>query len=385
MKRRIYISGIILLIILTGCTGGNKYSMEDLIIVDINKSYPDKELILQDFMEVEYIALETTDKFLTQGVVKAIGKNLIVVTNWINDGNIFLFDRTGKALRKINRFGQSGEEYSQITEIILDEDKNELFVIDYPVRKILAYNLQGDYKRSFNFLDTSYYTFIFNYDRDNLICYRSYLPIDNEQAGHLIISKQDGSVTREIPIPFKEIKTPVVIMAEEDIHVTPSFQLMIPYNGNWILVNTSSDTIYNYSPDYNLTPLMVRTPSIHFMESEVFLFLNIATDRYYFMQTMKKEFDFEKRKGFPLTNLVYDKEAKSIFKYTVYNDDFSGKKQVYLSSRPGTHEIATWQSLDAPNLVETYENGQLKGKLKEMAAKLDEESNPVIMLVMHKK
>ena len=35
----------------------------------VTKSYPEKELIIQDFMDVEYIALETTDEFLTQGVV----------------------------------------------------------------------------------------------------------------------------------------------------------------------------------------------------------------------------------------------------------------------------------------------------------------------------
>lgn len=85
-----------------------------------------------------------------------------------------------------------------------------------------------------------------------------------------------------------------------------------------------------------------------------------------------------------MTDLVYDKLENAIFKYTVYNDDFSNKRQVYLNSRPVNHEIATCQSLEAHNLVEAYENGQLKGKLKEIAAELDEDSNPVIMLVKYK-
>ncbi|MDR1200737.1 MAG: 6-bladed beta-propeller, partial [Tannerellaceae bacterium] len=65
MKRINTILAIILLVVLAGC-GGNKQSNGDLIIVDVSKSYPEKELILQDFMDVEYIALETTDEFLTQ-------------------------------------------------------------------------------------------------------------------------------------------------------------------------------------------------------------------------------------------------------------------------------------------------------------------------------
>lgn len=44
------------------------------------------------------------------------------------------------------------------------------------------------------------------------------------------------------------------------------------------------------------------------------------------------------------------------------------------------------QSLSASRLVEIYKKEQLKdGKLKEIASKLNEEDNPVIMLVKQKK
>ena len=74
MKQTNTILAIILLVVLAGC-GENKQSTDDLITVDVSKSYPKKELVLQDFMDVEYIALETTDEFLTQGLVKDVGKN----------------------------------------------------------------------------------------------------------------------------------------------------------------------------------------------------------------------------------------------------------------------------------------------------------------------
>ncbi len=73
MKQVNTIFAAILLVILVGCEG-NKQPNDDLIIVDVSKSYPKKELILQDFMDVEYITLETTDDFLTQGVVQDVGK-----------------------------------------------------------------------------------------------------------------------------------------------------------------------------------------------------------------------------------------------------------------------------------------------------------------------
>ena len=74
-------------------------------------------------MDVEYIPLETTDEFITQGAVLSIGDKYILIKNYVNDGNIYVFDRkTGKGIRKINRKGQGGEEYAFIVSAALDED-----------------------------------------------------------------------------------------------------------------------------------------------------------------------------------------------------------------------------------------------------------------------
>ena len=107
--------------------------------VDVTVSYPKKELILQDFMDVEYIPLETKDDFICQGLVLAIGKDIILARNRIRDGDIFIYDRkTGKGLKKINREGQGGEEYTFIQRIVLDEKQNEIFVLDHFSRKNAA-------------------------------------------------------------------------------------------------------------------------------------------------------------------------------------------------------------------------------------------------------
>jgi len=53
--------------------------------------------------------------------------------------------------------------------------------------------------------------------------------------------------------------------------------------------------------------------------------------------------------------------------------------------RAGCSKLCVQNQLKAHELVEAYEKGQLKGKLKEIAATLDEESNPVIMLAKYKK
>ncbi len=62
MNRAKSISIVILLTVMAGC-GKGKQSTSDFVTVDVTKNYPSKELILQDFMDVEYIVLETTDEF----------------------------------------------------------------------------------------------------------------------------------------------------------------------------------------------------------------------------------------------------------------------------------------------------------------------------------
>lgn len=374
---------LFLMVSIMGCKQSDT-SEESLITVDVNANYPTKELILQDIMDVEYIPLETTDEFITHGIVEAVGKDILLVRNR-NDGNIFVFDRkTGKGLRKINRLGQGAEEYTGISGIILDEDNNEMFVTDY-AKKIVVYDLSGNFKRSFKYVDSSYYDNVYNYDADHLITYKKYYETqkDIEQACHIIISKQDGSIAREIRIPFKELKTPVI--TKDELVIMPQFYLTFPTQDKCALVNTSSDTIYNYSAEGNLNPLIVRTPSIQSMEIEIFLFPTVITDRYYFMRTMKKEVDYKTFKGFPNTDLVYDKQEKAIFAYTIINADYTKKKQVDLFLKPINHKIPVCQSLEAPSLVEAYEKGELKNQLKEIVAELDEESNPVIMLIKYKK
>jgi hypothetical protein len=391
MKRATVILTTILFV-MTGC-GGNRLSTDAFITVDVTAKYPKKELILQDFMDVEYVPLETNDEFLCQGIVQAVGKEIIVITNNIRDGDIFIFDRSGKALRKINRKGQGGEEYINISRIILDEDNGELFVSDSNTRKLLVYDTDGNFKRSFGFREGAYYNNIYSFDREHLICNNGLMNSDgtSNRDPLMIVSKQDGSIAREIEIPFKEKKTTAMLSRNETTGViyvagpSSANYPVVPYFDRWLLVEPSADTLYCYSSDHTMTPFIARTPSIQSMDPEIFLFPGVLTGRYCFMQTTKKVYDFATREGFPSTSLMYDWQEKALFECTVYNDDYSNKKQIDMMTAPVNAEIATWQRLEAFDLVEACEKGELKGRLKEIAAGLDEDSNPVIMLIKHRK
>ncbi len=395
MKRIKSILVIILFFAMAPESKGQKQTdNNDFITVNVIKNYSHKkELILQDFMDVEYIALETNDDFINQGIVLDIGKEFILVKNRnrINDGTIFVYDRSGKSIRKINRKGQGGEEYISLYSVTLDEENEEMFVNDILGKKIVVYDLYGNFKRSFkhkNGINFQFYIDVFNYDRHHLICYDE----NHEEIPFVLMSKQDGHIAHEIKIPFKEKKFLRQLKQEGNdgqgvIGVGPSpYYSIFPFDGNWVLSELSSDTVYTFLPDYSLRPFIVRTPSIQSMDPGEFLIIRLLSDRYYFMETIKNVYDWNTQKGFPTNYLVYDTEERSFSGYTVYNGDFTTKKEIYMSAtKLVSHEIESWYLLEADQLVESYKKGELKGKLKETAATLNEESNPVIMLIKHKK
>ena len=373
---------------LVGHAENKKYFGESdgFIKVDVTKKYSQKELILQDFMDVEYVVLEATDEFVNQGNVMSIGKEYITVRNDLNDGNIYIYDRNGKAFRVINRKGLGSEEYTFISLIIIDEDKDEMFVYDHRIKKILVYDLYGKFKRFLLCKENVMYLEIFEYDKDNLICCNetaTSLYGTNNVESFYIISKQDGSIVKEMEVSYKQKTTsPTANISNEPVTILRKFPIA-PLNGDFIVSLFSSDTIFRYLPDHSMKPFIIRTPSVQSMNPEVFLFLGILTENYYFMSIVKK--DPKAQGGLNMRDIMYDKQKKVFYEnYTIYNNDFRGRTED-LYKRTRSDEVAYWNKNEAFELIEANKQGKLKGKLKEIADRLDEDANPVIMLVKHKK
>lgn len=385
MKKVIFL--VAALLGLASCTGEKK-EKEAFITVDITASYPEKDLVLQDFMDVEYVPLETSDEFLAQGNIAFVGENIVVATN-MRQGDILLFDRaTGKGIRKINHKGFGPEEYIMPYNVVLFEDKNEMFVNDGPTSKIQVYDLDGNYKRTISYKRGALVTVLIDFDTDNFLSQNIYAP-ENENSGEtfLFLSKKDGSMT-DIKVPYQERKSIALVRVNEDGSMQGAFpensDFIDPFRDGWLLTEPSADTIYFYKADRSLKPFIVRTPSVQTMSPEVFLFPSVLTDDYYFMQSVTKEYDFDKNEGMPSTPLVYDVAEQKIYKYTVHNADYEDREE-NLSKQNVNNKIAFYQALPADELIEALEDGKLKGKLSDIAAHLDIEDNPVVMIVKPKK
>ena len=384
MKHASMVALILLALYAMGCSPNAKETQADIAEVDVTKEYAEKELFLQDIVDVEYVPLETTDEFITHGAVKAVGPSVIITANRSNLGDLFLFDRqTGKGIRKLNRMGQSGEEYTQASSVLLDEANGELFVNDNPKQKILVYDLEGNFRRSFPTVDSCYYNDWQNYDASHLLVYKGVNQGGKRMEEHVLINKQDGNLVQRIPIPLEQEETP--IYTEKDAVVVPFYNVNAPMGDDWLLANPSTDTLYQYTKDGKLTPRFVRTPSIHGMEEQKFLLPQLCAHPYYFFTVLTKKFDLEKMRGFPASDIMYDAETNGFFSYTIYNKDYADKKLFFSYVLPMGQEVLTVEKYDAPDLVEANAEGKLSGELKAIADRLDEEANPVIVLLKRKK
>lgn len=114
-----YITCILILFAVCSCKKANDDTTK-LIVVDVAKDYPQKEIYLQDIADVEYIPLATSDSILVNSSPSIVSDKGIV-TRGGKVGEILLFDAKGQELQgRICRRGQGPEEYNAIIFNIVD-------------------------------------------------------------------------------------------------------------------------------------------------------------------------------------------------------------------------------------------------------------------------
>jgi len=366
---------------------------DQFLTVDLTKEYPKSERIcLQDIADVEYIPLETNNDFLLHGDVSYLDDSIIIFRNFSSDGDIFIFDWHGKAKRKINRKGQSEEEYVILNSLFYDNEKNELYVNDMMQKKIIVYDMEGHYKRSFHHLQGTQYNCIYLFNDQYLLCYNgSSASFEKEKHPFKIVSKQTGQLIKELDIPFSKRISTKFYFTENNVStvvsVYPEPEPAMKAGDEWILNEVSSDTIYQLSKNLNLTPFMAKTPSVQSMaENPQYLGFVMDSYHYRFMFIQKKD-NLKAQPPISTTVIMYDKKAGKFFEQNFYNADSPDRDFEFgedcANRITGSNQY--FYTYSAPQLKKLLDNGKLTGRLKEIAEKINEDDNPVLMIVTFKK
>ena len=374
--------------------GRNKKVLSDLPTLDFSKEYPKTNITLQDVADVEYVVLETNNKALLSAFPMYITTNKIVTYNL--EGTISIFDRTGKYLHSFNHKGQSGEEYGDAISIAVDD--KEIFVVDFRRKAIRVYNYQGKYQRSLKLPARSVFlSSIYNYDDEFLLGDDKYM-IDTgkdeliNRTPYCKISKKTGKL---IPLPLKfdkRIRDELVAYIDGLNSIGAVFNVspIATFDSGGLIADFTLDTAYIYRNDA-LIPIAVRTNYTSKKGNPIIATVDFLTDRYQFWIAQEKAIDF-KTKATPEPKFYWiDKTTNNCCEVDLQNSDGVDWEDVLTSMSvrlsANIHMVpknCAAQIYKAEMLSQLYSEGKLKGKLKEIASKLKEDDNPILMIAKFK-
>ncbi len=367
-----------------------------LPVFDLQGQYPKKEIILQDLADVRYVALETGYSSLVGTRPILMTDSLIVTVNKKSD--VIFFDKSGKYLHSFNHTGMSGEEYGDIVSgYCIDEKAREIFIYDGLQSRIQVYGYGGAYRRTLKLPKNRMFVFsIFEYD-ENFLFGEDYLFVASQDGKYPVnktpyykISKKDGKLT-SIPITLKErIRDGLSYMIGDLGASVGLFMSPVARLGSDILIaDYSLDTAYVYRDDH-LIPLTVRRNHTSENNIPILATVDVMTGRYLLWYTIVKDIDVKNNHVSDPVTYLYDRFTNEYCRVDLVNRDVVSATnipafQMRLSANyhvvPENYAI---QYYPAEELIELNGQGKLKGELKEIASKLNDEDNPVLLIAKFK-
>ena len=371
MKHRVI---FYLFLLFAGCKSGNDNS---LIYFDVSASYPEKEIKLEEVANIEYLQLEFDDKFLFARAPHIITSQKIITSH---DGDVLIFSRNGKPLSKFNRKGMGPGEYTYIRVLLYDETSDEIFV--KLENKFLVYTSSGEFKRTIPLLDRldDVYCQFVNYDSETLLLHNDYNVYPNPFT---FISKKDGSVCDTIITPKGKDVMLFDFYPEKGLLIFAPTYRIVNHRDGFLLTDYTIDTVYLFSHDKKLIPILERKPSIQSMNPIIYLNSFIEAGNYDFVSsvTVKNE-----NGSLPKKHLMRDKKTGEVYRQKIIFNDYQGKI-IYLSPEIIANTFDSRLGLivlDFNELREANAANKISGKLKDIVENSEEDGNDIYMLLHFK-
>lgn len=366
-----------------------------LPVVELQKDYPHQDVDVHDLADVTYIPLETTDESLIGSCTGFHFCNDTIIIEDLKQEKVLLFNTKGKYLSSFRHIGNGGTEYTALGSMCVDPEAHEIFIADgLRPGRFVVYDFKGRFVREL-MADKELSTFrIFNYSRDSLLVYDIkdlYKTSFGEKISsypYYVISKQDGKTT---PIPLwvenRKNNSFTIRVEESQTYYSTALGVCAPLVNSpqgIVIADYAKDTVYLYA-GHRLKPLFVRHAkedhpgllSGVLQYNETFSLIGIA-DTY----IENNEIESEKN-----TLLMLNHADGQIHEISLTNSDIPADEKwvrydVGNSQLPP--DVLVVLKYSADKLLEEYYMDGLSGRLKEIAARLSEEDNPVLMVAKQK-
>lgn len=261
-----------------------------------------------------------------------------------------------------------------------------------------VFNFDGTRKRILN-LPQSVWPGVFrNYDADHFFYYniRNFANPEEEdkylEEPYFLISKKNGEVKPLHVVLKKRFLNSIVKTEKTDggwyvasgvtFYTSPVIK-----NGNKVVIaDWAGDTIF-YLEKNVLKPLLAKSPSALTVDPPVLFSVYMKTNRYTFMASavMDPNLYYKGNQQIPALDFMYDHFTGEICSPRIVNKDYDSERGAYLDTYlcelPENYGAA---SFPVSYLKVALQKGQLSGKLKEIALQVQEDDNPVLMLVKFK-
>lgn len=362
---------------------------QGLVTLDVTKDYPEKKIVLQDLADVKYIPLETKKNALlpnSAGCLGYVSDSLIVART--SDNKIVLFNGDGSVRSSFSHVGQGSKEYQYIIGMAVDPKAQEIFIVDYLLKyRMQVYSFTGQYKRTLPIPYKMILNSLQDFSADCLLACDMDVNqgISNRAKPYMLLSKKTGEIVKELDIHFtkrmsRSISKP--LGKNQTISAALGYDPIVRCEDSYVIGDLSADTVYTYTSQGILSPMLVRTPPVLSMETPKVLLPDYRAGSYFFFYLVDFEFDFETRTGFPDKYMVYDYAAGKTYVCKLVNRDCE-EQEIQLGDGGVTNRAWNTACYTIPSsvLIEQSEAGKVHGPLKEIAANRTDDDNPVLAIV----
>ena len=145
------------------------------------------------------------------------------------------------------------------------------------------------------------------------------------------------------------------------------------------------DTIFRLSHNKDLLPFMVRTPSVHASEPRMVWSPALITDKFILLNIVTLDFNALQQGGvYNTKNGIHEFERGKTSEIPFFiNDDLPSGKW-WPDARVATPKNMSACLLDVTQLKDAYREKKVTGALELLVQSLDEDDNPIVMIVTFK-
>ncbi|MDR0630433.1 MAG: 6-bladed beta-propeller, partial [Holosporales bacterium] len=131
---------IIIMIVLGGCGERTTYKDNAIDIISINPHEAEEYVNLSELADsIICIKLQPAPSDVMGRVVQIIVRKKYIYALDVSQWMIFIFDKTGKFVSKLNKQGAGPDEYLQLGHLFIDDNEEYIELIDIIKRAKLKY------------------------------------------------------------------------------------------------------------------------------------------------------------------------------------------------------------------------------------------------------